>query len=244
MVRPRAVLFDAGNTLFREAASRARIYCETAARHGFRVSESVMAAAMKSAHESLPSEIEGHFRYSTGWFERFIETAYALAGYSGPLHHISRDLFAAFDRAGTFFVFPDVRPVIKRIKGAGIPMGVVSNWSPRLPALLGRLGLRRDFDVVIASAVQRREKPDPLLFLRAVGELGVEPADAVFVGDHPEKDVDGAHAAGLSGILLDREGIHRDHAERISSLYELLPRIGLDAAGLDAADPRPRDGRP
>jgi len=35
-----------------------------------------------------------------------------------------------------------------------------------------------------------------------LGELGVEPADAVFIGDAPEHDIVGAHAAGMRAILI------------------------------------------
>lgn len=231
--RPAAVLLDAGDTLFRERTSRARIYCDVARVHRVDVPEPIMASAMDATHRSLPREVDGHFRYSQAWFVRYIEEVFARVGYAGPLGGLTRDLFAAFDAPGTFALFAETRPVVKRLKGAGIRLAVVSNWSPRLHGLLGRLGLLHDFGAVVISAVSRVEKPDPGIFRIALRELGVDPEDAVHVGDHPQNDVDGANAVGVRGVLLDREGRHPDHPDRIATLTEVLPRVGLDPTGIE-----------
>ena len=41
---------------------------------------------------------------------------------------------------------------------------------------------------------------------RALGALGVEPAEAAMVGDSYEDDIEGARALGMRAILLDRDG--------------------------------------
>ncbi|WP_293386976.1 HAD-IA family hydrolase [Phenylobacterium sp. RIFCSPHIGHO2_01_FULL_69_31] len=49
-------------------------------------------------------------------------------------------------------------------------------------------------------------KPHPTLFLRACEALGVQPEDAVMIGDNPETDVAGAAPLGLRCILVDGPG--------------------------------------
>jgi putative hydrolase of the HAD superfamily len=66
------------------------------------------------------------------------------------------------------------------------------------------------------------EKPDPKIFLLALDRIGVEPPEAVYVGDSVHFDVEPATAVGMLGVLLDRRSRYPDHAGvRIASLEEL-----------------------
>ena len=51
-----------------------------------------------------------------------------------------------------------------------------------------------------------RFKPDPAGFRYTAEMLGVEPGEAVYVGDRPEVDLAGARAAGMPAVLVDRTG--------------------------------------
>ena len=62
-------------------------------------------------------------------------------------------------------------------------MAVVSNFDTRLRPLMHSLGLEPLFDSLVISAEHGIEKPNPRLFEAACDELGVDPADAVHVGD-------------------------------------------------------------
>lgn len=224
---PDALFLDAGNTLLRENRPRAEIYCAAARAHGCEVAPEPMAAAMHRVHDRLPREIDGAFRYSRPWFLVFIQEVFSELRFRGDLDRLADDLFLTFDRPDSFRVFAEVRPILKRLKGAGVPLGVISNWGPRLSALLARLGLLADFRVVLASAAIRLEKPDSAIFLRAVAELDIDPARCVHVGDDPLLDADAANRCGLRGVLLDRDGRHPDHPDRITSLMAVLPMFGL-----------------
>jgi putative hydrolase of the HAD superfamily len=72
--------------------------------------------------------------------------------------------------------------------------------------LLEALGLAGWLDAVVDSGVVGFEKPDPRIFRHAAAALGVEPAEAVHVGDLYSVDVVGARAAGARAILLDPFG--------------------------------------
>ncbi len=45
-------------------------------------------------------------------------------------------------------------------------------------------------------------KPDPEIFRRALVRLGVAAHEALFVGDHPVADIEGAHGAGLLPVWM------------------------------------------
>jgi putative hydrolase of the HAD superfamily len=69
-------------------------------------------------------------------------------------------------------------------------------------------------------------KPDAAVYRHALATLGTPAAATWMVGDNFGWDVAGAHAAGLTGIYIDREGrgLPKDaHAARvIRSLAELI----------------------
>jgi putative hydrolase of the HAD superfamily len=66
------------------------------------------------------------------------------------------------------------------------------------------LHLRPRMGPILVSEAIGIEKPNPLIFRRAAEDLGIGPSEAVYVGDHPIKDVLGAAAAGLRPIWLRR----------------------------------------
>jgi FMN phosphatase YigB (HAD superfamily) len=58
--------------------------------------------------------------------------------------------------------------------------------------------------------------------------MGVDPADAAYVGDNVVYDVEPAEALGMTGVLIDRRGRHEDFdGVRITSMDELPGVLGL-----------------
>jgi putative hydrolase of the HAD superfamily len=104
-----------------------------------------------------------------------------------------------------FQLFPDSIPVLKEIKRSGYSMGVVSDAQKVFCLEEGEmLGLNQFFDHIVLSTQYGFRKPDPRLFNIACSLLGVEPAQAVYIGDELRKDVKGSKQAGLSAILVNR----------------------------------------
>ena len=118
-----------------------------------------------------------------------------------------QDVLAALLEGLRFRAFDDVVPALTALRAGGARLAVVSNWDVSLHDVLARTGLAPWFDVVVTSAEERTQKPEPALFLRALERLGgVDPAAALHVGDDLGADVAGARAAGVRGVLLDRAG--------------------------------------
>jgi putative hydrolase of the HAD superfamily len=112
----------------------------------------------------------------------------------------------AFRHREAWEVFDDVVPTLEALRTDGVRLGVVSNWDSRLPSVLERLGLAAFFGTITVSSVEGVEKPDPRIFERALGRLGASAPSSIYVGDLPEIDLEGARAAGLFGVLVDRDG--------------------------------------
>jgi putative hydrolase of the HAD superfamily len=86
-----------------------------------------------------------------------------------------------------------------------VPLGLISDGDPLVQrAKLQALGLGVYFTTLVFSDEYGRahRKPDPLPFQVAIGALGVDPGDAVYVGDRPAKDVAGPAAVGMRAIRV------------------------------------------
>lgn len=123
-----------------------------------------------------------------------------------------------------FRLYDDALPALDALADRGTRVAVVSNWDCALPHHLERLGVADRFTAIVASAAVGAAKPDPTIFLRALRAAGVHPDDALHVGDRRAEDLDGARAAGMRALLLDRDG-HGDGPEVIRSLAEVPARM-------------------
>jgi putative hydrolase of the HAD superfamily len=119
-------------------------------------------------------------------------------------------VYAHFEEAGVWEVFPDVPPALAALRDLGCPLGIISNFDGRLFRILDRLGLRAWFASVTLSSQVGAAKPACEIFAHALRRHGVEAGDALHVGDSPVADCEGARAAGLRAVLIDRAGRHAD----------------------------------
>jgi len=114
-------------------------------------------------------------------------------------------------------LFDDVAPTLTELKKRGLIMGLISNIEQDIDETLTRLGLPSWLEIVVTSQDAGANKPQPEIFLEALKRAGVQPAEALYIGDQYQVDVVGANGAGMKGILLDRN----DHYQRIKD----CPRI-------------------
>ncbi len=213
-----ALLLDVGNTLIYESPSRAGIYAAAATGRGAPVEEETMRELMARAHRELPRVVDGHYRYSDGWFAVFVERIFGgYLGLDAPSRAgLLEQLFERFEDPATFRLFPGAVELLTWARRAGLAVGVVSNWSARLPRLLEAIDLARHLDFVVCSAIERTEKPERRIFEIALEHAGATPAEAVHAGDHPVRDGAAANL-GLEVVLVDHFGVHTGSN---------LPRVG------------------
>ena len=115
--------------------------------------------------------------------------------------------------------YDDAEPALTALRDRGMKLIVVSNWDCSLGDVLERTGLRGLLDGAISSAEAGSRKPDPAIFEPALSLAGCGAGEALHVGDTAEEDVEGARAAGIRVLLIDREQPASNG--RISSLAEI-----------------------
>nr|WP_208635178.1 HAD-IA family hydrolase [Micromonospora chalcea] len=96
--------------------------------------------------------------------------------------------------------YPDTAPVLGALRSAGVKVAVVSNIGFDLRPLFAAWDLDGLVDAYALSYEVGRCKPDPGIFLRACGMLGVDPERTLMVGDTPADA--GAVAAGCGVLVL------------------------------------------
>ena len=93
--------------------------------------------------------------------------------------------------------------VVEGLKAREIQMGIVTNGRVASQnAKIDRLDLRTYMKTVVISEAVAVAKPDARIFQIALEELELPASDVWFVGDHPENDIAGAEAAGMTGVWL------------------------------------------
>jgi putative hydrolase of the HAD superfamily len=221
--RPHALLLDAGDTLlfmdYGALTDALRDLGEVVPRE--RLERAMFTA--KAAYQRIVREKSQH---ENGWFA----LVRALLVGAGVAEARAQSLLAPLRAIHDDFYFwrsvpVDLGPALQRARTAGIRLSIVSNSEGRLLSVLERVGIRDWFEVVVDSHLEGLAKPDPAIFQRALGRLGVAPARAIYAGDLPEIDLVGANAAGMHAVLVDALGSYRDQPE--------LPSVGSVAQLVD-----------
>ncbi len=119
-------------------------------------------------------------------------------------------------------LFTDTVPVLEALNGDYL-LGIVSDaqWVFSEPEIR-MLGLNNFFDTVVLSSRFFIRKPDPQIYAHALRAMRVEPSQALYVGNDPERDVAGPQAIGMPVVLIDRGNcLHYAPVPRIRDLREL-----------------------
>jgi len=229
----RGVFFDAGATLLHPDPPVEEIYAREFSSGAAKFSSADLSRGLERAWAEIQAEnrgdryggVRGEREFWRGFLNRV--RRHLDGGVVSP--EVFSRLAAHFRDPGSWAVFEDVRGTLSELESRGVLLAVVSNWDSHLPALLEALGLARSFQAVTVSAIEGTGKPEPEIFRRTCARLRLSPAEVLHVGDSLAEDYEGARAAGLSALLLDREGRHAGCPDRLETLA-LLPGILRGAA--------------
>jgi putative hydrolase of the HAD superfamily len=98
---------------------------------------------------------------------------------------------------------PHTHALLESLRARGLKLGLVSNaFDPGwlLHRDLEQMGLAQRLDFSVFSSEVGKRKPHPAIFERALGALGVEPENALFVGDRLYEDIRGAGELGMTTV--------------------------------------------
>lgn len=158
--------------------------------------------------------------------------ALAENGFADPMLSEQLGLLYAAERRLRYRPFPDAVPCLESLRPR-FALGLVTNGPSDLQRdKLAASGLAPFFPVTAISREVGVPKPNPRIFASALERLGVEPAEAVHVGDSLRRDVAGAQAAGIRAIWLNRSGSALPDCDRpeatitsLTALPEALNRL-------------------
>lgn len=121
-------------------------------------------------------------------------------------------------------MFPDTVSVIATLFSRNLPLGIVSsNVSTHIERVLQDKDMRKYFSVLSCSDLYSAPKPSPEPCFYCLERLGLAPSKSICLVGDSFQDAACAKKAGVTGILLDREGKYRDWGGiKITSLYELV----------------------
>ena len=144
---------------------------------------------------------------------------------------------ASHDRLTT--AFPGTLEVLGTLAAAGHPMGIVTSKSNEMmDRALVLTGIGPYMTSTIGCDSCSLHKPDPFPVRMALGELGYDASEAVFVGDSPH-DINSGNSAGVVSIAALWGPFTRDqlqianpahYLDDISKLPSLIERIQNRAA--------------
>lgn len=220
----RAVLFDAAGTLLlpREPvgatyARFARRYLSAGpARNGRSAAKAPSAALLGEAFarvfESAPANAHPHAppgrraALERAWWQARLRETFRAADqelrfeespHFGPC---ADALWRHYGSPRAWRVAAGAEQALAALRARGLALAIVSNFDQRLHGLLRGLNLRRYFDAVVLPADTGAAKPHPESFAHCLAQLGIAPRQALFVGDHPLRDLQAARDAGLHAM--------------------------------------------
>ena len=218
-----AVCFDLDDTLYRyEKYARAGLHAAAdylESETGYRLREELLALYFDRER-------------TTGTFDHVVER------HDLSESHVER-LVEAFHSASTpLSPYPGTERVLDTLAPA-YRLGLITDGREGL-AKLDRLGITDRFDEILVTPRIDSSKHEPGVFERVLGELGVRPERAMYVGDDPRVDLPVPNNLGMWTVRLRRgryaalepQSPDAEPDYRIESI-DALPAVVRDCDGSD-----------
>jgi putative hydrolase of the HAD superfamily len=214
--RVRAVSFDVGGTLIAPWPSVGHVYARVAQEFGLRAEPEKLNGQFRTAWANRQA-----FTHSRAAWQQLVNQAFQGLCPTPIPEPVFAAIFAAFGRAASWRIFPDVLPTLRALRARGIELVVVSNWDERLRPLLDELKLAPFFKGIVISCEVGFPKPAPEIFAAAQAQLNLPGETILHLGDSRDEDVDGARRSGWRALHLRRDqGVSSSDA--INSLEAIL----------------------
>jgi HAD superfamily hydrolase (TIGR01493 family) len=227
----RGVLIDFSDTLFRLEPGAAWVH-GLISHDGVPLDAEAKAALVTSLSSptTMTGELTGELR--TDWERRDLDPEAHSRAYKAKMRASGHDvgpgvvdaLYGRILAPTSWQPYPDTAEALRLIKDAGLPVAVVSNIAWDVRDVFDRHGMTDLVDEFVLSYVEGVVKPDPKIFLSACDRLGVEPEQALMIGDNAA--VDGA--AVTVGCRFERVE-PQPTAQRRNALISAVRTSGIAA---------------
>ena len=209
----RAVFFDFYGTLADWPTAEA-LQQASAAAEGIAVDQAAIAAAYRTANAYMDAEnAKQPVQQRTqperdAFFAEYERRLLADAGAPDVSLAVAARVWQRVRGApDELTLVPDAEATLVELGGLGLTLGVISNMGLELDGLLKRLGIAGHLPVRSTTGSAGVSKPHPRIFQLALALAGVQPSEAVHVGDSIPADVEGARSAGITPVFVQREPV-------------------------------------
>jgi putative hydrolase of the HAD superfamily len=225
----KAVFFDAAGTLIKPARSVGESYAVVARKYAIEVSPLEIAERFRFCFPTAPplafpgapaASIEDLER---DWWKELVRRIFEPWESFPEFDDFFAELFTYFAKPQAWNLYPEVVETLSALDRRGLILDVISNFDSRLNGILTGLGVAHRFEHIFLSSRCGYAKPAPEIFHKALRHHGLNPGDALHVGDSEQSDFRGANDAGLTGVLLERNGeSHAGISPCITSLKNIV----------------------
>ncbi len=209
MPRHRVIFFDAAGTLFHLPKGVGYHYSLVGRRLGLELDAKAVDNAFATAWKQMPARLATGRPRMDDDKPRWRALVERVLDQCAPdVRPLDREtyfevVYAHFAEADVWELFPEVVEVLKKARVRS-RLAVVSNFDGRLRVILERLGISHYFSSLVISSEIGADKPDPLIFQRALELNNIAAQEALHVGDDPVRDWQGAVRADIPIFKLDR----------------------------------------
>ncbi len=219
----KAVFFDFDDTL-QSRKGAYRLYCEAFLDKYF---PGISAAERTQKLDEMEAHVDGGYKDREVYFPELI------ALWQWHDHPPLQELYDSFnlDFGKYIVLLPGAVETLRELKQRGYLLGAVTNGVSSLQNIkLDTAGIRDLFDVVVVSGDIGIYKPDRRIFDEACRRAGVRNDQALFVGDHPVNDIEGALGAGMPAIRMNygdfkNKGLGKPTVAEIEEIRQVLDYV-------------------
>ena len=125
-------------------------------------------------------------------------------------------------------LFPGTVETLTELKQNNHQLHIITNGFKEVQFIkLENSGILNYFDDILCSEEVGVNKPNPLVFKKALERTNAKSMESIMIGDDFNADVLGAEKCGIRGILFDPHDHHNERVgvERIQSLNEIPSKI-------------------
>jgi HAD superfamily hydrolase (TIGR01549 family) len=151
-----------------------------------------------------------------------------VVGRSVPIEVLIEAEQALYDELASVRLFHDTRATLLALRDAGFKIAIASNLAYPYSVPVGLL-LPFEPHVCAWSFAAGAIKPDSTFYQALCKGLGCSPDEVLMIGDTRANDYEGAKAAGLHALHLNRG--QPSSGEHIQGLPQVLSYLGLVPAG-------------
>lgn len=243
--KPLIITFDAYNTLYATKLPVMEQYCIVGQKYGIKANPLTLTKNFPDVFKRLRETYPQYGKFSNigpeEWWSTLIKNVFAPIEI--PDEMVS-EILLRFEGFDSYFVYPDLISFLNNVKARypNIVLGIISNTDPIFYKLLKNIGLYETFaDSIYLSYELDLAKPDKAIFEYAFNDIIDKRPDLLkmyskeeicqhcfHIGDEQKNDLEGAEAAGWTGILLDRNDKYGYLSESLDKTVRDEYKLSLD----------------